>query len=59
MSVAKTTTLAIGASLIGSSLAIVLVKPDVLSLTILVTGIISLLHGTGFIQEYIARKFLR
>jgi hypothetical protein len=59
MSIAKTTTLGIGASLIGSSLAMVLEKPGMLSLTILVTGIICLLHGTGFIQEYVIRKFLR
>jgi uncharacterized membrane protein len=59
MSIAKTTTLAIGASLIGSSLAVVLEKPAMLSLTILITGIICLLHGTGFIQECVIRKFLR
>lgn len=59
MNVVRTTTLAIGASLIGSSLFIVLTKPDALSLTILAMGIISLLHGTGFLQEYIIGKFLR
>lgn len=59
MNVVRTTTLAIGASLIGSSLFIVLAKPDVLSSIALVMGVVFLLHGTGFLQEYIVEKFLR
>ncbi|MCK4733060.1 MAG: hypothetical protein KAT65_11450 [Methanophagales archaeon] len=59
MNVIRTTTLAIGASLIGSSLFMVLAKPDVLSSIALVMGVVFLLHGTGFLQGYIVRKFLR
>jgi len=59
MNVIRTTTLAIGASLIGSSLFIFLAKPDALSLIILAMGVMSLLHGTGFLQEFIVRKILR
>jgi hypothetical protein len=58
MNVIRTTTLAIGASLIGSSLFMVLAKPDVLSPIILVMGVVFLLHGTGFLQELVS-KFLR
>ena len=59
MNVVRTTTLAIGASLIGSSLFIVLAKPDALSLIILAMGVMFLLHGTGFLQEYMVRGILR
>jgi hypothetical protein len=59
MDVIKTTTLAMGASLIGSSLPMVLTKLDVLPLTIFIMGIIFLLHGTGLLQEHIVGGFLR
>lgn len=59
MNVVRTTTLAIGASLIGSSLFIALAKPDALSLIILAIGVMFLLHGTGFLQEYMVRGILR
>lgn len=59
MNVVRTTTLAIGASLIGSSLFIALAKPDVLSSSILAMGFVFLLHGTGFLQEYIIARSLR
>ena len=59
MNVVRTTTLAIGASLIGSSLFIFLAKLDMLSSTILVMGIMFLLHGAGFLQEFMVRKILR
>lgn len=57
--IVRTTTLAIGASIIGSSLFIVLTKPDALSSSILVIGVMFLLHGTGFLQEYMVRRTLR
>ncbi|NWF77298.1 MAG: hypothetical protein HXY36_01680 [Chloroflexi bacterium] len=59
MNVVRTTTLAIGASLIGSSLFIFLAKPGVLSSLILAMGFVLLLHGTGFLQEYIIGRSLR
>lgn len=59
MNIVRTTTLAIGASLIGSSLYIALTKPDALSSFILGLGFVFLLHGAGFLQEYIIGKSLR
>ncbi len=59
MNEVRTTTLAIGASLIGSLLSIVLEKPDILSSIILAMGGMFLLHGTGFLQEYMVRGILR
>jgi len=59
MNTIKITTLSMGASLIGSSLLIVLAKPDLLSLIILAMGFTFLLHGTGFLQEYVIEKFHR
>ena len=59
MDAIRTTTLAIGASLIGSSLFIVIEKPQVLPLIILAIGVLLLLHGTGFLQEYMVRRVLR
>ena len=59
MDVVRTTTLAIGASLIGSSLFMVIEKPHTLSLIILALGALFLLHGTGFLQEYMVRRVIR
>lgn len=59
MNVVRTTTLAVGASLIGSSLSMVLAKPDVLPSIFLLMGFIFLLHGAGFLQEFIVRKILK
>jgi hypothetical protein len=59
MNVVRTTTLSIGASLIGSSLFIVLEKPSAQSAIVLVMGVIFLLHGAGFLQEYMVRRTLR
>ena len=59
MNVVRTTTLAVGASLIGSSLSMVLAKPDVLPSIFLLMGFIFLLHGAGFLQEFVVRKILK
>ena len=59
MNLVKTTTLAIGASLIGSLLFIVLAKPDAPSVIILAMGVMLLIHGTGFLQEYVLRSICR
>ena len=59
MGTMRTATLAIGASLLGSVAGIFLIKPGALPWIFLAVGILFLLHGTGFLQEYIIRRILR
>jgi hypothetical protein len=59
MGIIRTTTLAIGASLLGSVPGTFLIKLGVLPWILLAVGILFLLHGTGFLQEYVVRRILR
>lgn len=59
MGILRTTTLAIGAALIGSVPGVLVVKPGILPWVLLSIGILFLLHGTGFLDEYALRKMLR
>lgn len=59
LGVIRTTTLAIGASLVGSVPGTLIAKLGVLPWVFLTVGILFLLHGTGFLHEYIVRRILR
>lgn len=58
MNIVRTTELAIGASLIGSSLFMAFTRSVGLSYVITITGLLFLLHGTGFLHEYMIRVIL-
>jgi len=59
VNVVRTTTLAVGASLIGSSLPMASAKPNMLPSIFLLMGFMFLLHGAGFLQDFIVRKILK
>jgi len=61
MKVARTTTLALGSSLIGSSPSIFLAKPEawLWGLIVGLVGLVLVLHGTGFLQKCVIRPVLR
>lgn len=59
MSTARTTALAIGASLFGSAFGTSLMKPGILTWVLSTVGVLVLLLGTGFLQEAFVRRILR
>lgn len=61
MGVIRTTTLALGAALIGSAPGLFLAKPEIWrwALALGLVGLVFVLHGTGFLQKYTIRPILR